>query len=414
MRKDELVFDGPIGNTEQTGWNEAGKYRIGREMLARLRPGDLLLFYHRTSWRSRLIRLVTGSRLPHTCVYVGRGRVLGMLRGVVRYHRLSRFFRNGYEIEAYRARPSVLAAAERFRGMREHFPDLLRLAWRILLGRLLRFDVRQRIPVSMRGVTCSGIVGSALTTAYRIERARAPMSDTPYEVERAAVGLGLERVARLRFRNPPSWLALGFRYRVWWYFVPYGIPLLAAHYAHEAATAQGAASVLIFSAGWVVAIVGQTLRAWGAGYVGPVARGMNPGRVELATGGPYRFVRHPLYLGNILGMTGFSLSAAAFLPPVIALLLVGATFLSAWGITRWILGSEEPYLLRTHGAAFARWASRTPALLPQRPLSARRITRAGQGPRSRGRFSAREALRNEAHVLGFRAALYGLLLYSVA
>src|SRR3954463_13613962 len=102
--------------------------RLLRESLAVVRPGDLLFFYHRTSWRSRWIRRITACDMPHVCVYLGNGRIAGMLRGRVRRHRLSRFFRDEYELRFVRGSPAILREISRFMGQREAVVDLFVLA----------------------------------------------------------------------------------------------------------------------------------------------------------------------------------------------------------------------------------------------------------------------------------------------
>ncbi len=54
--------------------------------------------------------------------------------------------------------------------------------------------------------------------------------------------------------------------------------------------------------GLLCAALGQLFRIYAAGYIVK--------NRKLATGGPYALVRHPLYLGNLLILTGFTLAAA--------------------------------------------------------------------------------------------------------
>src|SRR6478609_879352 len=99
--------------------------RLLRDARADTRPGDLLFFYHRTSFRSRWIRRITACDMPHVCVYLGEGRIIGMLRGRVRQHRLSRFFRDEYELRFVRGSPAIAREITRFLGRREAAVDLL-------------------------------------------------------------------------------------------------------------------------------------------------------------------------------------------------------------------------------------------------------------------------------------------------
>ena len=56
--------------------------------------------------------------------------------------------------------------------------------------------------------------------------------------------------------------------------------------------------------GFVVAIVGQALRIWAAGHI-------EKGR-EVTRSGPYRWVRHPLYLGSTMMGVGFMIAARSW------------------------------------------------------------------------------------------------------
>jgi len=56
------------------------------------------------------------------------------------------------------------------------------------------------------------------------------------------------------------------------------------------------------TAGLTLAALGQIFRIYAAGFIFK--------NKELASNGPYALVRHPLYLGNILILAGFTLAAA--------------------------------------------------------------------------------------------------------
>jgi len=158
--------------------------RLLREAVGLARPGDLLFFYHRTSWRSRWIRRITACDLPHVCVYSGAGRIVGMLRGRVRRHFLRRFLRDEYDIRFVRGSPEVLREASHFLGQREAFRDLLVLAVLVLLERLLGpWAGRRLLPYRMRGVTCSGVVSSAWHRAGGVQSWCDPMKHTPLDLE---------------------------------------------------------------------------------------------------------------------------------------------------------------------------------------------------------------------------------------
>lgn len=160
--------------------------RLVREASLAARPGDLLFFYHRTSWRSRWIRRISGCELPHVCVYLGNGRIIGMLRGRVRRHFLRRFFRDEYELRFVRGSAAVLDEAASYLGQREAKVDLFVLAVLVLVERLLGARVARRfVPYRMRGVTCSGVVSSAWHAAHALDSWCDPMKHTPLDLERA-------------------------------------------------------------------------------------------------------------------------------------------------------------------------------------------------------------------------------------
>ena len=78
------------------------------------------------------------------------------------------------------------------------------------------------------------------------------------------------------------------------------------------------ASILL---GAIVALPGEMLRIWAAGH-------LDKGR-EITRSGPYRFVRHPLYLGSAILGAGFIIAArnwwvAAVVGGYLALALVAA------------------------------------------------------------------------------------------
>jgi protein-S-isoprenylcysteine O-methyltransferase Ste14 len=56
-------------------------------------------------------------------------------------------------------------------------------------------------------------------------------------------------------------------------------------------------------AGAAIAVVGQALRVWAAGHI-------EKGR-EVTRSGPYRLMRHPLYVGSAILGLGFSVAAAS-------------------------------------------------------------------------------------------------------
>lgn len=101
--------------------------------------------------------------------------------------------------------------------------------------------------------------------------------------------------------------------------------------------------------GVVIAILGLALRAVASGHVNK--------NEELATSGPYAYVRNPLYLGSIVIAIGF---AAAARDLAIAALIV-AMFVLIYVPT---IRSEEQYL-RTRFPAYSAYARTVPRLVPR-------------------------------------------------
>ena len=77
---------------------------------------------------------------------------------------------------------------------------------------------------------------------------------------------------------------------------------------------------------------------------------------ELIVAGPYRFVRHPIYTGLLLAFVGSALAVGEW-RGVLAVAIVAASF---WRKLR----LEEAIMRRQFGESYARYAARTPALIP--------------------------------------------------
>ncbi len=80
-------------------------------------------------------------------------------------------------------------------------------------------------------------------------------------------------------------------------------------------------------------------------------------RTELVTGGPYRLVRHPIYLFQIIILTG----AMLLLPTLLSVLIVGVHF--ACVLVKSL--DEEAHLMKVHGSAYRTYCERTGRLFPK-------------------------------------------------
>jgi protein-S-isoprenylcysteine O-methyltransferase Ste14 len=76
-----------------------------------------------------------------------------------------------------------------------------------------------------------------------------------------------------------------------------------------------------FTAGVVVALMGQALRVWAAGHI-------EKGR-EVTRSGPYRHLRHPLYVGSLLMGVGFVVASASLWTALLAIAYFTVTYVAA-------------------------------------------------------------------------------------
>ena len=140
--------------------------------------------------------------------------------------------------------------------------------------------------------------------------------------------------------------------RVWLrYRVPLGF-LLAAWYLWLARPVS--LSLLIFCTTWVTA--GCALRSWAAGYLLKGKR--------VAVGGPYAYVRNPLYLGSFIIGMGFCLALYRDPLPAVTLALWAVFLVGFLVVYRAKSMAEEDELGRALGPAYAAYCERVPAFLP--------------------------------------------------
>lgn len=106
-----------------------------------------------------------------------------------------------------------------------------------------------------------------------------------------------------------------------------------------------------FALAALLALAGATIRFWSAGIIAK--------NRELATSGPYAFVRNPLYLGSLLISLAF-------------LLLNGNPWFALPAAVLWVViyvrtvRAEEAVLAERFGQAFADYRARVPAIIPWR------------------------------------------------
>jgi protein-S-isoprenylcysteine O-methyltransferase Ste14 len=84
---------------------------------------------------------------------------------------------------------------------------------------------------------------------------------------------------------------------------------------------------VLWGVGLAIFVLGLALAAWARIYLGrnwgmPMSTKADP---ELVTTGPYRTIRHPIYTGMILGMTGTAIAVSVYW--LIAVALLGGYFI---------------------------------------------------------------------------------------
>jgi protein-S-isoprenylcysteine O-methyltransferase Ste14 len=169
------------------------------------------------------------------------------------------------------------------------------------------------------------------------------------------------------------------------------IPLFVAliWLAEPSATSVGA--------GLVCCVLGEILRVWAVRYAGGATRTTRGvGGDVLVTGGPYAYVRNPLYLGNFLNLVGLTVAAWSWMPWMI--LLAIALFVTQYGL---IISLEQEYLAHRFGTVYEAYRAKVPAVIPRlRPWEG--AIRMTPDPLSR-------ALRTERSTFGTLALMLALI-----
>ena len=123
------------------------------------------------------------------------------------------------------------------------------------------------------------------------------------------------------------------------------------------ATAGPAAYHAVFALGALFCVAAAALRTWGTAYLNPeVMVDARMHTTRLVADGPYRYVRNPLYLGNVLLAIGFGLMASRI---GFAVLVLGIIFFSYRLILR-----EEAGIAASQGESYRAYCAAVPRLLP--------------------------------------------------
>jgi protein-S-isoprenylcysteine O-methyltransferase Ste14 len=109
--------------------------------------------------------------------------------------------------------------------------------------------------------------------------------------------------------------------------------------------------------GLAVFLMGLAFAVWARVYLGrnwgtPMSQKVEP---ELITSGPYRYVRHPIYSGIILGMAGTAMAISIYW--VVGVVMLGAYFIYSASI-------EERNMARFFPEAYPAYKRSTKMLIP--------------------------------------------------
>lgn len=117
--------------------------------------------------------------------------------------------------------------------------------------------------------------------------------------------------------------------------------------------------------GLPLAAAGELIRCWAVGYAGVTTRHDSVTAPKLVTGGPYAFVRNPLYLGNFLTAAGFALAFTGKNSAFVRAVLAGGSLAAMLAIYATIVPHEEAFLRSQFGEAFERYCGRVPRIVPR-------------------------------------------------
>ena len=152
-------------------------------------------------------------------------------------------------------------------------------------------------------------------------------------------------------QDPDAVVRLGGRLFTWRTSlpIPLVIVLLAVPSAAEPWTYLWPGTVLVAA--------GELLRLWAVRQIGVISRTRSDRLGPLVASGPFRFVRNPLYLGNIGLWVGFTFCAGL---PWLVLPVAGFLGLAYHAIVRW----EERLLESRLGQNYREYVSRVPRWIP--------------------------------------------------
>jgi protein-S-isoprenylcysteine O-methyltransferase Ste14 len=117
-------------------------------------------------------------------------------------------------------------------------------------------------------------------------------------------------------------------------------------------------TLLTWCIGLGIAAAGEVLRIWAAGHL---EKGS-----EITRSGPYRWLRHPLYVGSAIIAAGIVIASRSVPVAVVAAFYMGATITAA-------IRTEEAFLTGRFGDAYDRYRESRADPMPRHFSAARAI-----------------------------------------
>ena len=127
----------------------------------------------------------------------------------------------------------------------------------------------------------------------------------------------------------------------------------------------GRPSAASIALGLPLAVAGELVRCWAVGYSGVTTRNDAVIAPKLVTGGPYGYVRNPLYIGNFITAAGFAIAFTGRNSDTVRWALAGGALAAMAAVYAIIVPHEEAFLRSKFGAAFQRYCERVPRLIPR-------------------------------------------------
>ncbi len=143
----------------------------------------------------------------------------------------------------------------------------------------------------------------------------------------------------------------------------------------------------LFAAGMLLGALGEALRVWSAGNLYKDK--------ALATYGPYKMVRNPLYVGSFTMAIGFAVACINPAYPIRTTALILAILVGFKYVYRMQVEAEEIHLKNLFGADYEKYCASVPRYMPK-------LTALGDALGS-NRFAVKQAIYNREYqtVLGF-------------